>query len=198
MKKTFVAVVCAASMLLATTACGRTQMTQVTEFELMDDSVQYKNFVPMAEIVKGNTTAIETISKAIGKNAYLNDEILKCNGLEEWTVRPKEESELLSIFMVEDYPSKTDADRIVFLYEDDTKAAVANPENFNFVDENSVDLAWKDYTQNNVLAYYYEGTRTSYILMPESEGVVTSVWAVNTKSGEIHEIYHDWNCPIWG
>ena len=152
----------------------------------------------MAEIVKGNTTAIETISKAIGKNAYVNDEILKCRGLEEWTVRPKEESELLSIFMVEDYPAKSDADRIAFLYEDDTKVAMANPEDFNFVEENSVDLAWKDYTQNNVLAYYYEGTKTSYILMPESEGVVTSVWAVNTKSGEIHEIYHDWNCPIWG
>lgn len=189
-------------------ACGQITEGSNTEnvYATFDPQVSfmYSQVTPDDEIVKGDSTAVNTISNFLGKNVEHGSDYPRGSGVRICGMSRKETDEKYMVYSVYDY--KEDNDLILYLFRDDTEvvAATESANTFNNDEEFLVD-GWNDpqnhnelnYNETyNVFAFHSEGKADA--IMTESAGTCTSIWAYNADSNAVHRIWCDTGaCPIW-
>lgn len=197
MKKIVAVALCTATAAL-TVSCGR--ISQATQVECVEQ-ISYKEFTPKDQIIPGPKTAAETVSKLFGEDISPILDNPYGTALWEYPSKVNETGEVFTIYEVKDYVSKEPGEKIVFLFEDDTKAALASESDISYVsgeDDEFVDMSWQDVAKANgtdAFAYYNSGA--SYAIIPEKEGIATSVWVVNSDKHTMNVIWRNRECPIW-
>lgn len=170
------------------------------------DRVAYKEFTPADKIVRGEETALGTISRKIGKEVLLSDkeDTICGSGLMVATFKNKETNEQIDYYCVDDF---ADTERVIlFLFNDDTDVVIPESTDISFVDadENEIYSDWRDkkyhhennYNSQGIFSWYADGA--SHAIFSENAGSLTSVWAYDPATNKTDTIWRDnENCPIW-
>lgn len=98
------------------------------------DTIPYKAFTPTDQIVKGEKTALKTISRKIGKEVSLSNTIdtVKGSSLISVVFKNNDTNEQLDYYSVKDFAKSERV--ILFLFNDDTDAVIAEKTDISFVD----------------------------------------------------------------
>lgn len=172
-------------------ACGKTQFT-MTDHEVAE-AIRYRQYTPSNEIVEGNKTAVETISKflnkevSVGEKYYAPEMQGRISYLENGVCKRYEVSGFTSNY------------KILYLYQDDTKITEAVPSNIDYVDGDKVDTAFRNNANYNgdALAWTYDGKAT-VVIDNANYPTCTSIWALDEQTNEVRLIWADYfDCPIW-
>ena len=126
MKKMLSIIATTTAILTTCMSCGR--ITSMTKVELIDP-LPYKQFTPSEQIVEGNQTAHETISKMLKREIRIDEDCPEGSSVENCTVST-DDQEQYTCYTVEDYNEK---DIILFLFKDDTEGVVATESKTSFI-----------------------------------------------------------------
>ena len=170
------------------------------------DHIPYKSFTPADQIIKGEETALKTISRKIGKNVQLANTMDTISGSSLLNVvfKNKETQEQLDYHSVKDF---SETERIIlFLFNDDTDAVIPEKTDINFITSDLYNLYsdWHDekyhnennYNSQGIFSWYVDGA--SHAIFSENAGSFTSVWAYDPVTNKADIVWRDnENCPVW-
>lgn len=205
MRKKLLCAIIAVSSSLTMFSCAAEERS--FEATLVDGtSIPYKAFTPADRIVKGEETAIKTISRKLGKDVLFDNtiNIVYGSSLTSAIFKNNNTDEQLDYYSVDDF---ADTERLIlFLFNDDTDAVIPEKTDISFVDTelNNIYSDWRDekyhhennYNSQGIFSWYADGA--SHAIFSENAGSITSVWAYDPATNKADVVWSDYeNCPIW-
>lgn len=180
-------------------ACNNRTKTDDVVFVHNDDevSISYRNYTPKDSIVEGDSTAKNTIERLLGKQVEIGEE---CEVVLTYNPMAGGREKYL-YYCVDDV--KLNNWQIFYLYNDDTSALEATETAKSFiVDDTKLDPSWKNEEYHNDSnfadgAFAWSANGTSEAILTDKTGVVTSIWAYESSTNEVHLIWCNSKCPIW-
>lgn len=159
----------------------------------------YEQVIPDDQIVKGSETAEKTIENLLGKDVEVVENTTDLFTFQSVAIKVEKTP---YVYYKVDMESDKEDSMIIYLFDDDTTAVVATPNETEFISANrtEMDMSWDTPEMRNQLnstdsVFSWNNQETSYAIC--KKGTCSSVWIVNSKSDEAHHIWCNSDCPIW-